>query len=258
MALGVGLRLHRHEGACLGQQRRTKAKEPPSEALLCLLSSTRPGGHCGGTFAQGLPCRWPGLSCGRLGGERGLGRHPSHLWGRPRHCGGPGRLSLAGAPRWLLLRPPQGQFGWRVGRRRCGGVQLLPALGARRGGHVHPQGPLHLAVQAEPLLHLGRKQQGHLRGRTGGSGTDGRVTPALGIWAALGRAKAWSRAEAVDCQPAARTPCFPCPLLWVWRPRAAPEGGTDVFGGRPLVPSTTKGMFMSINPVPTEETAKGW
>lgn len=59
-----------------------------------------------------------------------------------------------------MLRLPQGLFGRGVDRRQGGGVQLLLAFGARRRGHVHPQSPLHLAVQTEPLLYLRRKHHG--------------------------------------------------------------------------------------------------
>lgn len=59
-----------------------------------------------------------------------------------------------------MLRLPQGLFGWGVDRRQGWGVQLLLALGARRSGHVHAQSPLHLAVQTEPLLHLGEVRVG--------------------------------------------------------------------------------------------------
>lgn len=67
-----------------------------------------------------------------------------------------GLLLRQGAGGWWGLVCSRGLrvLGWGLGGGWRRGVQLLLALGARSSGHVHPQSPLHLAVQAQPFLHL--------------------------------------------------------------------------------------------------------
>lgn len=158
-----------HERARLGQEGRSKAEELPCEALLGLLLWSSPRGR-DSRLRPRVSRRLSLLRGGRLG--------LLMLWG------GPGRLLrfwLALAVRFLLRRRGL-RFGWlrrqgaggrrglfhtwglRVLGRGVGGgwrrrVQLLLTLGARSGGHVHPQRPLHLAVQAQPFLHLRDKER---------------------------------------------------------------------------------------------------